>query len=413
VLRTSAEVLIIGAGPAGSATALWLARQGRDVLILERARFPRDKPCGDCVNPGAVAELVRLGVAQRLEEKLTPNPLYGWHVEAPDGQAFRAEFGLGPEGEPLRGWAVRRREFDTALLEEALCAGARVEFGLGVLDVLLAQGRVVGVLAREGTVEREYRATFLVAADGLRSIVRRRLDLTRRPPRLRKIAVVGHLARANSSGSFGELRVRDGRSCGYAPLGLGANVTLVVPQHEAGQIAPDPAAFLTAAVLRFPEVFDRVRRCGLERRVMVTGPFDWPVRRPWAPGAILVGDAAGYYDPLTGQGIHQALGSARLASQAVERALRDPSTMEAVFSKYGRVLEWDYRPKRALQRLIEATVSRPAVMSRFVRGLSGDMAVASRLLRATGDVLHPVTLLDPLLWPRLAIRMVKGTNAHA
>ncbi len=409
--RTSAEITIVGAGPSGAAAALALARQGRDVLILERAEFPRDKPCGDCVNPGAVAELTRLGVADRLRRALAPHTLDGWRVEAPDGRTFQSVFGQAANGSPLRGWAVRRRDFDAALLREAERAGATVRFDIRVFDVCLQHGRVVGVLGHEGTQIREFRSKMVVGADGLRSVVRRRLGLARRTPRLRKVAVVAHLANGKAAGSYGELRVRGGRTCGYAPLGMGANVSLVIPQEEAGEIASSAYEFMIGSLAEFPDVLDRVRRSGLERKVMVTGPFDHPVRRPWAPGVLLVGDAAGYYDPFTGQGIYQALRSASLAVEAIEGCERDPAKEVEEFSRYERVLGRELAPKRALQRVIEAATNRPAVLSRFVRGLAGGEAVARRLLRATGDVAHPATLLDPVLWARLAYGMVSDSDA--
>jgi len=178
-----AEVLIVGAGPAGSALALRLARAGRDVFLLEAARFPRDKPCGDSLNPGALAELERLGVRRRLEERVRPRRLDGWRVEAPDGEAFKIGFGGGEGGVGLHGWAVRRRELDQALLDEAVRAGARVRHRVRVFDLLRERGRVVGVVGREGTTERSYRGRLVVGADGLRSVVQRRLGLARRRSR--------------------------------------------------------------------------------------------------------------------------------------------------------------------------------------------------------------------------------------
>ncbi len=407
-MRTlDAEVVVVGAGPAGAALGLELARRGRDVLILERSRFPRDKPCGDCVNPGALAELRRLGVAERLHSVLAPQPLRGWRVEAPDGRAFRVAFGEDGDGGRLEGWAVRRREFDAALLDEARGAGARVRFAARVFELLYEDARVVGVLAREGTAVREIRAAFVVGADGLRSVVQRRLGLSGRAPRLRKIALVGHLAGPDGADGFGELRVRGGRVCGYASLPGGANVTVVIPASEATEVAGAPRDFLLSALGAFPEVQVRVRERGLERVVAVTGPFDRPVRRPWAPGAVLVGDAAGYYDPFTGQGIYQALRSARLAAEAVDAALLDPKGEEDALRKYGRRMRFEFAPKRGLQRIIEAAVARPRLMSRFIDALSErDAAAARRLLRVTGDLTHPATLLDPLLWSRTVHSMV-------
>ncbi len=396
-----AEVVIVGAGPAGATLALELARRGRDVLILERARFPRDKPCGDCVNPGAVAELERLGVADRLRESLRPNPLFGWRVEAPDGRVLEADFGPDDDGGRLTGWSVRRREFDAALLGEAERAGVRVQFGIRVSDVIREGGRVAGLLARDGAHERIYRAAFVGAADGLKSVVQRRLGLASRAPRLRKLALVGHLASCGETGRFGELRVGGGRCCGFAPLPSGGNVTLVVSQREAVALAGQTREFFLTGLAGFPAVAERVRRAGLERGLMTTGPFDRPLRRPWAPGVLLAGDAAGYYDPFTGQGIYQALRSARYAAESIDIALRDRSDEHAACRSYGDRFRREFEPKRRLQEAIEWVVSRPFAMSTtlVVVGSNGNLT-ARRLLKVTGDLEPPLSLLDPWLWAR-------------
>lgn len=399
-----AEVIVVGAGPAGATVALQLARRGREVLVLERTAFPRDKPCGDCVNPGAVKELESLGLAGRLQERLAPRALRGWRIEAADGRWFSAEFGGGDVG-----WSVRRSEFDAALLEAALDAGARVSFGARVFDLILEDGRAAGVVVRQGTAVSELRARFVVGADGLRSVVQSRLGLAARPPSLRKIAIVGHLASPNGLGELGELRVRKGRTCGYVPFTGGANVTLVIPGEEARGVGSDAAGFLAAALDDFPAVKARVSAAGLEERVMVTGPFDRPVRRAWAPGAVLVGDAAGYYDPFTGQGIYQAIRSARMAASAIGAVLDGGRSEASALRRYGRELGRALAPTRTLQRVIEAATCRPAVMSRFVGGLGRREEVAARLLRATGDLAHPATLLDPRFWiPLLPALTVDG-----
>jgi flavin-dependent dehydrogenase len=346
-------------------------------------------------------------LADRLRERLSPEPLRGWQVEAPDGRAFAAEFGSDSNSCPLEGWAVRRRDFDAALLGEALRSGARVRFGLRVFDVLREDGRVIGLLGREGTVTREIRGRFVVGAGGLRSVLQRRLGLTARRARLRKIALVGHLAGGNGNAGVGELRVHGSRTCGYARLGAGANVTLVVPEQEARGVAGWPREFLLAALREFPEVKARADRWGMEDPVMVTGPFDVPANRLWVPGALLVGDAAGYYDPFTGQGIHQALWTGRQAAEAIVQALADPRGGGSALYRYEQRVRLQLVPKRTLQRVIEAAIGRPALMSRFVRALAGADEAAGRLLRATGDVSHPLTLLSPGIWARVVPEMVR------
>ncbi len=402
-MSRASDVVIVGAGPAGASLAIELARRGRDVLVLERSAFPREKPCGDCVNPGAVRELERLGVASRLAASLRPARLSGWRVEAPDGRAFQIDFGSDDDGAGLHGWGVRRRDLDSALLDEACRAGARVSFGLRAYDVVREAGRVVGVKVRDGTRPAEIRARFTVGADGLRSVVRQRLGLEARAPRLRKIALVGHLSNGNGAGSgrrFGELRVRGGRCCGYAPLADGANLTLVVPEREARGIAGRRREFMLAALADFPEVEARVRRAEWDGPVMVTGPFDRPVRRPAAPGVVLVGDAAGYYDPFTGEGVYQALRSAALATEAIEASLRDPRGQSKALKEYTARMRREFGPRRALQHVIEAVISRRRTMSSFVAALGGAEVAARRLLRVTGDLAHPLTLLDPTIWAR-------------
>lgn len=413
VAEETAEILVVGGGPAGSALALRLARAGRDVLVLEKSRFPREKACGDCVNPGAVAELRRLGVADRLAAKLTPRLLRGWRVEAAEGASFIGRYSSERGDESGRGgiagWAVRRRDFDAALLREAEAAGARVRFGHRVFALLERDGRVAGVLAREGSEVREIRAGFVVGADGLRSVVRARLGLAARAPRLRKIALVAHLAREDDEAPFGELRLRGGRCCGYAPLPGGGNVTLVVPQEEVSEAFGDAEAFFADGVAAFPAVCQRLERCGLDGRPLVIGPFDQPVRKPWAPGVLLIGDAAGYYDPFTGQGIFQALRTADLAAAAIETILVAGELETRALRRYGRRVRSELAPTRTVQRMIEAAISRPQVASRFVRALAAPSgAAAQRLLRVTGDLAHPLTLADPLLWVRFAYRFARA-----
>lgn len=413
-MTRKAEIVIVGGGPAGAALALRLARAGRDVLLLERSRFPRDKPCGDCVNPGAVSELELLGVAERLRVAARPRPLAGWRVESPDGRAFQARFAIGDAEVTPVAWAIRRRDFDHALIDLAREAGASVEFGARVYDLSYRDGRVNGVVVRRGTRTAEIGAALVVGADGLRSVVRRRLGVTSRPPRLRKLALVAHTAGGpveEGGAEFGELRVANDRVCGFAPLaGDAANATLVVPGSEAARLAGDPRSYLIEALREFPVVYQRVRTWGLERDVLVTGPFDVPVSRVCAPGALLVGDAAGYYDPFTGQGIHQALRGARLAAEVAGAVLERPSTERLAMWWYEIGMRRVFEPKRALQKLIEHAIQRPRLLSRAVGALGAQPSTsASRLLRAVGDLTTPLALGDPVFLFRFLAAMRQVT----
>ena len=363
-------MVIVGAGPAGSATAARLAGAGHRVLLLDRARFPRRKPCGECVNPAGVAALRELGVLPALQ-LIDLAPLQGWQIHPQGSAGFEGRFPAGRVG-----WGIRRELLDEALLEHARDRGAEIRMGVHVVDVLRDGVSVVGVRCADG---QELRARLVIAADGLRSVVLRKLGLIRRMPRLRKLALTAHVRGAAGLDGRGELRVR-GRTClGVAPVGGGlANVALVVP---GGTRIGERAAF-----------FDRMVRelglAGVERvdEVLATGPFDWPVRSAVADGALLVGDAAGYYDPFTGQGIFRALRGAELAAATVGAALKQGDTSVQALAPYERERRRAFGPGERLQHVVETVVSSPRSFGVAARQLRRFPRVANALVRATGDL---------------------------
>ncbi|HEU0076002.1 MAG TPA: NAD(P)/FAD-dependent oxidoreductase, partial [Longimicrobiaceae bacterium] len=280
----------------------------------------------------------------------------------------------------------------------ARACGAEVRTGVRVRD-LLRRGRAVrGVAASDGRADFEIPARIVVGADGLRSVVLRRLGLVRRAPRLRKVALTAHVRGADGLGARGELRVRGGGCLGIAPVGGGlANVSIVVAGDGARGVVGDAAGY-----------FDRALReygfGGLERvdEVLATGPFDWPVRRAVADGAVLVGDAAGYYDPFTGQGIFRALRGAELAADVVGAALLRGEVSAAALAGYERARRRAFGAGERMQRLVEAFVARPRALAAVSRRLGRRPEVADALIRVTGD-LEPVrSLLRPALLLRLA-----------
>jgi len=390
VRDADADVVVVGGGPAGSTVATLLARRRRSVLLLDRARFPRPKPCGECLNPGAVAALDRLGTLDDVLS-LDPAPLWGWRLRTRSTDVS-ASF-----GGDLRGLGVMRRALDAALLERARKEGVDVVEGCQVTAVAAADGpgtRPRVELRVDGPGHAaSLRPRIVVGADGLRSVVVRSLGLVARRPRLRKVSLTTHVRGEALPGGQGLLDIHDGVTLGVAPVGGGVwNVTVVAAASRAEESTlADPARFV-AAVLedRLPEA-----RWDLEDGPYASGPFDWPVRGAWAPGAVLVGDAAGYFDPFTGQGIYRALRTAELAAPAIDAAIERGSW--APLAAYHRRWAREARGGRLVQRGVEAVMARPRLRSRVLRRLGASGGLPA-VIRVTGDAAPPATLLHPSVW---------------
>src|SRR5262245_34530544 len=167
-MREAREVVVVGAGPAGTAISILLRRLGHDVLLLDAARFPRDKVCGESVSPAAWPVLERLGAAAAVRG-LRPQPIQGMRLTAPDGHSFSGAYGGGTR----LGFALSRFDLDRVLVDSARAAGVEVREGVRVTDVVRHGARVAGVLCGEPAAAVE--ARLVVGADGRNSVVARRL----------------------------------------------------------------------------------------------------------------------------------------------------------------------------------------------------------------------------------------------
>ena len=402
-------VAIVGGGPAGSATASFLARAGVDVVVLDRARFPRDKPCSEYLSPQASRILDSLDVLDRIEASGAAH-LAGMRVRAPNGVAFHGRFAevAGYRGYRDRGLALRRTVLDGLLLDRARELGATVREGVRVASLVRdAAGRVVGVetLDERGARQTLF-TTLVVGADGLRSIVARRLDLATTKLAPRRLAFVSHYADVDGMGDSGEMHVERDGYVGLADVGGGlTNVAVVVPRDRARAAAGDPAGFAESWIRRRAHLAPRFARARRMSPMLATGPFASAARRAWAPGAALVGDAADFFDPFTGEGIYAALRGAEMLAPHILAALGATASRDAdaALRAYDRERCHEFRGKWAVERIIGAAVSFPALMNVAARSLEVRPEMAHTMVGVTGDFVPAREVLRPAYLARLVM----------
>ncbi len=383
----NADVLVVGGGPAGSSLAVALARKGVDVLLVDRARFPRPKPCAEYLSPEASRVLASMGALERVERSGAA-ALSGVRVRAPNGLVIAGDF-VAPHGFRAyadRGLSVRREVLDEILFDCAREAGARVVEGLRIADVLRdASGRIVGARP-QGDGAEPIRARFTIAADGLRSVVARRLDLAKTKRWPRRLALVTHFTGVRDVGEHGEMHVERDGYVGIADVGHGATtVALVVPASRAKAISSNREGFLDAWLAAHPHLAERFMLAERVSPVVVTGPFGAYSRRAWAPGAALVGDAADFFDPFTGEGIYAALRGGELLADALVAGLQADDGGEAALRDYDRARRREFGGKWIVERVIGAVVGSPALINRAAKRLSARKDLADLLVGVTGN----------------------------
>jgi geranylgeranyl reductase family protein len=376
----SADVIVVGAGPAGSTTAYHLAQAGLDVLLLEKTAFPREKVCGDGFTPRAVKQILAMGI--------DPDPHDGWIRNQGlriIGGGMRLELPWPDLASyPDYGLVRTREDFDEILARQAQKAGARLHERTAVTGPVLDElGRIVGVSARTSNGDGskgddvEFRAPLVVAADGNSTRLSLAMGLRKRDDRPMGVAVRTYYTSPRTDDDWLEswLELWDGDRLlpGYGWIfGIG-----------------DGTVNAGLGILNSSTAFGKVDYKDLLRRWLDTTPEEWgfreenrtqPIRGAALPmgfnrtphytrGLVLVGDAGGMVNPFNGEGIAYAMESGAMAAETIVQALGRPTAdaRERALEAYPAALKEAYGGYYTLGRVFVKLIGNPNVMKLATR----------------------------------------------
>jgi flavin-dependent dehydrogenase len=365
------DVVVVGGGISGAATATHLARAGARVLLVDRARFPRRKVCGEGLFPAGVAALEHLGALASVEgSSARINRL---RFEFEDVVCVGS---LSPSGR--HGLGVARQALDTALVETAARSGAEVACGVRVTGLLQADGSFAGVEADHSRFE----ARVIVAADGIGSPLRLKAGLGGAPEAVRRYGVAAHLGLDSDAGDAISVHFRRSHEVYVTPVGRReVNVAVLLGAREAARLGGRLEAGFREHIRGVPEL----AAAALLEPPRAAGPF--PVRAVALSreNLVLAGDAAGFHDAISGEGMSLALRSAPLAAEAVLRYLETGS--RAGFEAYEDAVRMLRRPSTLFARLMLTLRDRPALARRALRNLARRPDSFTRLVGLNGGEL--------------------------
>jgi len=406
----SFDVVVIGGGPAGCAMALDLNRRGYEVALCDQAKFPRDKVCGEFISPGADPILTQLGVLGSIEA-LAPKRLKGVAISSYESAELGIDYPVLTEtGLRPTSLSVPRYQLDALFIEQVQKAGVKVFQQYKVTDFIFDDGCVAGVKGWDETkTSFSLNSKLVVDAGGRNAVSLRKFSLKREPKGNAKIAFSAHWQGVRLPEDYCYMHISRPGYTGISSVGNGrANVVLVV---EGSALAGEsPETFYHRVLMQNSRRSKMLADGERVEPVRSVESLAFAVKPVPCGGLVLVGDATGFIDPFTGEGIYLSLRSSQLASEVIHGGFQNSNFSRNFLSVYDERRKQEFGGKFLLSRVLQKLIYNRIFCNRVMKSLSANRALAETLVGVIGDIQPAEKVVSFKFLLQLLVATFKGNE---
>jgi flavin-dependent dehydrogenase len=376
------DVIIAGAGPAGSSAAIHLAQSNLRVLLIDQKKFPREKLCGEFISPECRQHFENLGVADQIE-LASPAAIGETVFYSRTGGRLRVPSSLFGAG---MAFGLSRAVMDQVLLQRAKVCGVDVRESATVSDLLIVDGRVVGVRARSENVDSEYRARVTIDATGRARILARKVDKQEKTRKSKLIAFKTHFTNTAVAGGTCEIYFYPGGYGGLSTVENNlSNLCFIVSARDVVRCQSDANRVMREVVMLNPRAAQTLRNTEASSSWLSASWDGFGRRSPSpVPGLLAIGDAAAFIDPFTGSGMLMAMESGQLVAETFVR-LHNKSAWQS--EELGRLYQHAYWKKFSsrlrLCRFLRTAAFAPQVVQSAIVACGGSERLWTWLAKST------------------------------